>query len=84
MSKCNFSIPFKGSAEVIVEKARKEVQRYGFFQGDNTHGNFEITMLGTISGSYTINGGEMQIIIDNKPVFLTCSKIEQFMTDHFA
>lgn len=84
MSKCNFSIPFKGSADAVVEKARKEVQRYGFFQGDHTHGNFEITMLGTISGSYTINGGEMQITIDDKPVFLTCNKIEQFMTDHFA
>ena len=84
MSKCSFSIPIKGSAEAIVAKARKEVQRYGFFQGDKTHGNFEITMLGTISGSYTINGSEMQISIDNKPVFLSCNKIEQFLTDHFA
>ena len=84
MSKCSFSIPFKGSAEAIVEKARKEVQRYGFFQGDPTHGNFEITMLGSITGSYSINGSEMQITIDNKPVFLTCNKIEQFMKDHFS
>jgi hypothetical protein len=84
MSTCTFSIPFKGSADAIVDKARKEVQRYGFFQGDNTHGNFEITMLGTISGSYTITGTEMQIIIDSKPVFLSCNKIEQFMMDHFA
>ena len=84
MSKCSFSIPFKGSPEAIVEKARKEVQRYGVFQGDPTQGNFEITMLGSISGSYTIHGSEMQITIDNKPVFLTCNKIEQFMKDHFA
>ena len=84
MSTCSFSIPFKGSAEEIVEKARKEVQRYGFFQGDPTHGNFEITMLGTISGSYTINGSDMHITIDSKPMFLSCNKIEQFMKDHFA
>jgi len=84
MSKCNFSITFSGTPEMIVEKARKEVQRYGFFQGDPSHGNFEIKVLGTISGSYTITGQQMNIEIDSKPIFLSCNKIEQFMTQHFV
>ena len=83
MSKCNISIPYSGPADMVVEKARKEVQRYGFFQGDSSHGNFEIKVLGTINGSYTISGQMMNIMIDTKPIFLSCNKIEQFMSQNF-
>ncbi|HUR11638.1 MAG TPA: hypothetical protein VM012_09740 [Flavitalea sp.] len=84
MSKCDFQIPFSGSKESIVEKARTEVERYGKFSGDTSRGIFEIKVLGTITGSYTIESGYMHILIDAKPVFLSCNKIEQFMMQHFG
>ncbi len=78
---CNFSIPFSGSADEILSKAKSAVEgQSGAFEGDKNSGNFHVSVLGsTIAGSYTISGQDLNLIISDKPFFVPCSTIENFL-----
>ena len=78
MSTCNFSIPFPGNAEDIFARAQTAITGAGGkFTGDVGGGEFSLsTFIGAIAGSYTVNGSDMNVKITDKPMFLSCSKIE--------
>lgn len=78
---CSFTIPFSGSAENVLSKARSSVQgQGGSLQGDENQGTFQVSVVGsTIRGSYSVSGQEMFINIDSKPFLLPCSAIENFL-----
>ncbi len=78
---CNFSIPFTGSAQNVLNKAKSAVQSQGgTFNGDETGGNFSVSVLGnTIAGSYTVTGQNMSIVITDKPFLIPCGTIEGFL-----
>lgn len=77
---CKFKIPFSGSAPQILNRARTAVEgQGGTFTGDETTGRFEVSVMGTIKGSYTVMGNELDISIDSKPMFVGCSMIESFL-----
>ena len=85
MSKCSFTLSFSGSADDIMSKTRTAIEAQGgIFQGDATSGTFNVQVMGTISGSYTITGQLMNIDIDSKPIFIPCSQIESFMKSQFG
>jgi hypothetical protein len=73
---CNFKLPFSGSADEVLNKARTAVQgQGGNFSGDASTGNFDVTAFGnTIKGSYSIVGNELNIDIHDKPFFYTMIK----------
>ena len=79
MSKCNFSIPFHGSVEQLVGKAKDAIRSAGGqFSGDVAGGQFSLsTFVGTISGSYDVSQSSLNIDISDKPMFVSCSMIEQ-------
>ena len=81
MSACNFSIPFSGSPEEVLGKARSFMQSQGGnFDGDTNNGNFNASVFGnTIAGSYTVTGQTLNIVIDSKPFMIPCSTIEGFL-----
>ena len=81
MMSCNFKIPFSGSVEEVLNKARSTVQSQGGnFSGDSSAGNFDVTVFGsTISGSYAVAGSELNIVIISKPFLLPCSTIESYL-----
>lgn len=83
---CDFQIPFTGSADEVVVKARNAVQSQGGnFSGDASTGTFDVTAFGnTIKGSYTVAGTDLNIIIDSKPFFLPCSTIEGFLKNQLG
>ena len=82
---CNFTITFPQSAEQIVNKARAAIEgQGGSFSGDLTSGNFQVQVMGNITGAYSITGQSMQVNIDTKPIFLSCSQIEGFMKKQFS
>ena len=83
---CNFSIPFSGSAEEIVQKARIMITRQGgTFTGDASEGKIEISAMGNdVKGSYTISGNQLNVIIDSKPFFVPCGTIESFLKGKLA
>jgi hypothetical protein len=77
MSKCNFSIPFSGAAEDVFNKARTAVEKQGgTFSGDANSGTFSISVFGTIVGSYRVEGQQMLIDIEDKPMMIPCAAIE--------
>jgi hypothetical protein len=81
MSACNFNIPFSGSASDIIGKARSAVSSQGGnFQGDDTSGQFDVSIFGNkIKGSYKISGQTLDLTIDDKPFLVPCSTIESFL-----
>jgi hypothetical protein len=85
MAACNFSIPFTGSAEDIYNKAKAAVEKQGgTFEGDTTSGTFSINVFGTIQGSYAISGQQLDIVIDHKPLLISCSMIEQALKNQIG
>jgi len=80
MAKCNFSIPFTGTADDVFNKAKSAVEKQGgSFSGNNSGVNFSINVFGTISGTYTVAGQNLDISIDEKPMMIPCSAIENVL-----
>lgn len=85
MSKCSFTITFAGPAENILGKTKSAIEgQGGMFEGDTSSGTFNVQVMGTISGNYSITGQSMNIDIDSKPMFISCSQIESFMKGQFG
>ena len=85
MAVCNFTIPFSGTAEDAVNKARSGIiSQGGSFNGNMTSGTFSLRVLGsTIRGSYTISD-QIKVIIDTKPFLISCNRIENFMKENLS
>jgi hypothetical protein len=80
MSKCNFSIPFSGSADQVLERAKAAVEKQnGSFNGNTGSGSFSLNVFGNISGSYTVSENHLNIIIEDKPMMIPCSAIENVL-----
>jgi hypothetical protein len=80
MAKCNFSISFSGSADEVYNKAKGAVEKQGGqFSGDAGRGQFSLNVFGNISGSYTVSGSQLEISIEDKPMMIPCSAIENVL-----
>jgi hypothetical protein len=66
---------------VVISKAKAAIESYnGTFNGDNTSGEFGITVYGnTVKGTYTVAGQVMNLVITHKPFFVPCSTIENLL-----
>lgn len=86
MAACKFIIPYTGSAEETLSRAKSLMQSQGgTFEGDTTGGNFQVSVFGsTITGSYTVAGQDMTIIIEDKPFLVPCSTIEGFLRNQLG
>ena len=77
MSKCNFSISFSGTAEQVYNKAKAAVEKQGgSFSGNASSGSFSINVFGAISGSYSVSGNQLNIVIEDKPMMIPCGAID--------
>lgn len=81
MSDCNISIPFEGSTEAILSKAKAAIENQnGIFNGDLNSGEFEVTVFAnTIKGNYSVSGKILNLVITQKPFFVPCSTIESIL-----
>jgi hypothetical protein len=81
MAACNFTLGFSGTATGLVQNINMKVtSQGGIFAGDDSAGNFSVSLLGSnISGSYTITGQQMNVIIDRKPFLISCSQIQNYL-----
>jgi len=85
MAKCNFSIPFSGSAEEVFTRAKTAVQKQGgSFEGDASGGNFSINVFGTITGSYSVSANQLNIVIEDKPIMIPCGAIENALKNQLG
>lgn len=81
MSDCNINIPFAGTAQAILIKAKSAIEtQNGIFKGDENSGEFEVTVFAnTIKGNYAVNGNVLNLVITHKPFFVPCSTIENIL-----
>ncbi len=79
MAKCNFSIEFSDGADALVSKAGSAIgQAGGSFDGDSSQGTFHLnTGIGSVRGNYTIQDSTIHIQIDQKPMLVSCNRIEE-------
>jgi hypothetical protein len=82
MADCNFSIPFSGDPQQVLNKARGAVQgQGGTLTGDDANGQFQLSVFGSnIAGNYAVVGNELQIRVTDKPFMIPCSTIESFLS----
>lgn len=84
MADCNFSLPFSGDPETLLNKVKSAIEKQGgSFDGDATSGNFSVKVMSTISGTYNVSGNTLSISINSKPIFISCNQIESFMKSQF-
>ncbi|RYZ58479.1 MAG: hypothetical protein EOO14_09685 [Chitinophagaceae bacterium] len=78
---CDFSIPFTGSPEEVLAKAKTTVEgQGGNFNGDTNSGDFTVSVFGNkIVGNYSVSGNTLNIAITDKPFMVPCSAIEGFL-----
>ncbi len=78
---CNFKITFKGSATDFINTVSNKIEAVpGYFKGDEMGGEFSVpTPIGSITGSYTIDGQYTQIHISKKPFLVSCQQIEKIL-----
>lgn len=85
MSKCNFSIPFSGSAEDVIGRARAAVEKQGgVFNGNTAGGSFSLNVFGAISGTFALSGQQLNISIEEKPIMIPCAAIENVLKSQIA
>ena len=80
---CQFSIPFSGQADGLIQRARQGIKTTGgFFNGDSSQGNFQAkTPIGSIEGSYQIIGQQIALEITKKPFLLSCARIQKELAE---
>ena len=83
---CDFSLPFSGSPEDVLAKARKAVEgQGGSFTGDTNRGDFQVSVFGNkIIGNYTVGGQTLNINITDKPFMVPCNAIESFLKNQLT
>lgn len=83
---CKITIPFSEPVNSAVNKARGAVESQGGqFNGDETAGDFEVTVMGNhVKGNYTVEGQVLHLNITDKPFFVPCSMIESFLTKQIS
>jgi len=81
MSKCNFLLDFKGQPGDIEKKLKTEIEAYnGTLDTAAKSISIKIPVVGTIAGSYAFEAQQIRIIIDTKPMLLSCDQIEKQIT----
>jgi hypothetical protein len=82
---CEIIIPLSGDLSGHMNKVRRAVEKNGgTFTGDEKSGSFRIQVLGLIAGSYQVSNNQLHLIVENKPLFISCSQIENFLISKLA
>lgn len=78
---CSFKLPFTSPVTEAVERAKNAVEsQNGIFKGDTQSGDFEVSILGNfIKGNYQIEGQILNLEVTQKPAFVPCGMIENFL-----
>ena len=72
-----FTVSYPGDKKDLLEKIRSTVGNKGNLAGDEQQGNFEgDTPLGKFGGSYAIDGDDITITIDKKPLLVSTGRIK--------
>lgn len=78
MSACDINLSFTQPAHELIGKLEAKVSSQGgTFIGNEFSGTINVPIMGShISGSYTITGQHLSLLIDHKPFFISCDQIQ--------
>ena len=78
---CVVTIDFTGTPDSVVTNIQTKVlANNGTFEGNDASGSFTVPVpTSHIDGSYNIIGQQITIEISNKPFFLTCGQIQDYV-----
>jgi hypothetical protein len=76
---CQFTISFTGDPESLTTRAKQAIEKSGgTFTGNLSQGEFRAkTAIGSIQGSYHLDGQQISIVITKKPMLLSCGRIQK-------
>jgi hypothetical protein len=82
----SFEVPFEGNAESIISKARTTIEKAeGTLTGDISSGDFIVpTMVGDVEGSYLVQGQNLVVSIQKKPMIAPYSMIEDALKKYLS
>ena len=73
-----FTVKYPGDKTELLNKIKSTVGDKGNLAGNDQTGNFEgNTPLGKFAGSYSIDGDNITITIDKKPLLISNSRIQE-------
>lgn len=83
---CEFSIPFHQTPAELIAKAKQTIGGAGgTFEGTAEAGLFDLkTPLGTVAGNYTIQDGQLSVVIGKKPLMISCGLIKTQLQNYLA
>jgi hypothetical protein len=81
MAACNFTTNLTGQATDLVQNIKTKIEKQGgTFNGDEAGGSFSVSLFGSaVSGSYTVSGQQMAVVIDHKPFLISCNQIQSYL-----
>ena len=84
MASCSITINFTGEGIDFFQNIKsKIVNQGGTLTGDASSGNLRVPLLGSyISGLYTVASQQINIIIDHKPLFISCKQIKNYLENN--
>jgi hypothetical protein len=84
MSKCHIEIELGDEKKELMAKAKKAITKAGGeLDGDDAQGHFNIpTPIGKITGDYTITDNTFTLDVTQKPLLVTCKRIETEITKY--
>jgi hypothetical protein len=82
----SFEIPFEGSAEAIIDKARQTIAgAKGTLNGSPSDGQFTVpSPVGDVEGNYAIEGNLLKVTITQKPFIAPYSMIEDALRKYLS
>jgi len=86
MALCSFNQTFTGTADALVATLKTQIlSNGGTFAGDSSSGSFSVSVLGSaVSGTYTITGQQIDIVIDKTTFFASCGAIQNYIASHIS
>lgn len=84
MSACTFNQAFTGTADALIATLKTQIESNGgTFSGDTSTGSFTVPVLGAdVTGTYTITGQNLEVVISKKPFFASCGAIQKYIASH--
>jgi len=78
---CSFTIDFSTSANTLTDTMKTKIlANEGTFDGNDISGVFTVpTPIGQVEGNYSITAQQITFDITEKPFFLPCGQIENYV-----
>jgi hypothetical protein len=74
---CQIEVPLTGDPTSLLSMARQAVESMGgTLSGTTENGTFELRAPVALKGTYRIDGQRLLLVVDEKPLWVTCGMIE--------